>query len=345
MNVGGYFSSSLWPQNGVLIHGGVPSALSQKPSNRLVLLTSASFFQSVQLLDDHGPSLSHHASCLVKYEDHEILVLIGGWTGRLRTNKVFAFDLHTKLWIDLQENPQGQHRVDPPIGLSGHTATKVNSGLICIVGREGGIKTQRKFGQMFLLHFNLKDKNYWYSESPIMPKSRSGHTALLAPPVNNTCDFLIFGGRNIENMFTCGKWESSVLDELPVTYSSAKDKMLQMPQKNMTRMMGLRYHAMLILTSDYVLIHGGRHFKAISGKDVNGAFFLCHLGRKSQETWTQLLNTSIPRFGHSIVLHNETVYLIGGFSSDSAKEAAKTENLPLPENGASEINAPCQSSC
>ena len=334
MNVGGYFACSDWIDHGLLLHGGVPTATSGKPSNSLFLLPKTSEFKEVQLLDNQGPHLSHHQSCIAKFgiESHETLILVGGWNGRTRSSKIFAFDLVTKSWSDLKENSKGHYRVDPPVGLSGHTANLINSSLICVIGREGGIKTQRKFGQMFLLHLDLKNKLYWYTESPIMPKSRSGHTASLAPPINNTCNFLIFGGRDIDSLFTCGKWESKMLDTVPRNKVELKKKLLNMPLKSIGKMIGLRYHDMLVITSDFILIHGGRHFQAISGKDVNGHFYICSLGKGSKETWFQILTSEIlPRFGHSIALLNDSIYIVGGFSSESDKKATKTVIIPLPD--------------
>ena len=33
---------------------------------------------------------------------------------------------------------------------------RINNGLFCVLGREGGLKVQRKFGDIFLLHLQLK---------------------------------------------------------------------------------------------------------------------------------------------------------------------------------------------
>ena len=84
-----------------------------------------------------------------------MLILIGGWTGKKRSNTVHAFDVVKKGWISLKEWPDGKNRVQPPVGLSNHTATAINDNLICVLGREGGIKTQRRFGDLFLLHLDL----------------------------------------------------------------------------------------------------------------------------------------------------------------------------------------------
>jgi len=55
----------------------------------------------------------------------------------------------------MKEFSGGRGRVQPPVGLSSHTATAINDNLICVLGREGGIKTQRRFGDLFLLHLQL----------------------------------------------------------------------------------------------------------------------------------------------------------------------------------------------
>lgn len=326
----GFFSSSLWHDRGLLVHGGIENPDCRTPQNTLALLPLKNF-NELQVLDKNGPTLSHHSSCIVTMDSQDILVLIGGWTGHSRTSQVYAFDLKTKSWIKgLTENPKGHHRVDPPVGLSGHTATKINSKLICVIGREGGIKTQRKFGQMFLLHLDLKNKFYWYSESPIMPESRSGHTALLSPPVQNMSSLLIFGGRDIDHIFICGQWKTDLVENPPESKAEAKSKLKKITFKRMTKMMGLRYHAMLALTSDCILIHGGRHFKAISSKNINDGFFLCSLGKNGEESWVQLdIQPSIPRFAHTMCLVNDDIFIIGGFSSEDNKEAAKTEKLSL----------------
>lgn len=337
--VAGYFSFSEWPNHGLLVHGGLQSPSARQPQSDLRLLSVKTQFKEPTVLDQRGPALSHHASCLVKNVDKEdVLILIGGWNGHSRTSKVYAYHLVKKVWINLAENPQGPHRVDPPIGLSGHTVTKIHSGLVVVIGREGGIKTQRKFGQMFLLHLNLKDRLYWYTESPLMPASRSGHTASLAPPrppSGNTCDFLVFGGRDIDHVFKCGKWTTELVEDIPQSFPRVLENIGKLPQKVFPRMMGLRYHAMLVLAPDCLLIHGGRHFKAMNGKDVNGQFFLGRLENDDQENWCKLQPSFVaPRFGHALMLHKKCIYIIGGFKSDADQNTAEVEKFPISDDDA-----------
>jgi hypothetical protein len=85
-------------------------------------------------------------------------VLVGGWTGKKRSHTVHVFDTDVKKWLSVTEWAGGKGRVAPPVGLSSHTATPINDRLICVLGREGGVKTQRRFGDLFLLHLDLGEK-------------------------------------------------------------------------------------------------------------------------------------------------------------------------------------------
>jgi hypothetical protein len=112
---------------------------------------------------DSGQSFSIPIICLFvinlnnifRPNKEEILILVGGWNGKKRSNSVHAFDLKDKKWIGLKEWTGGRQRVPPPVGLSSHTATAINDKLVCVLGREGGIKTQRRFGDLFLLNLDL----------------------------------------------------------------------------------------------------------------------------------------------------------------------------------------------
>ena len=66
------------------------------------------------------------------------------------------FSLANKQWNALKENVGGHHRVDPPVGLSGHSVTKINDSLLCVIGREGSVRIQRRFGQIYFLHLDLE---------------------------------------------------------------------------------------------------------------------------------------------------------------------------------------------
>ena len=83
---------------------------------------------------------------------------------------------------------------------------------------------------------------------------------------------------------------------------------------------GLRFHAMLALTPDCILVHGGRNFKAKPSDNVNGYLYAC-LIVEGKSNWYNVpfLEHIIPRFGHELIFHESALYVVGGFSSDQDK--------------------------
>ena len=318
----GYFASTNWPDHGLLVHGGLRSPSTLTPSNQIVLWKSDSKFKLGSLIDDQGPALSHHGSCICQ----DWLILIGGWNGSSRTSRVWAFDLSTSSWKTLKENPKGLNRVEPPVGLSGHSVTKINDGLVCIIGREGSVRMQRKFGQMFFLHLNLESKEYFYNEAPLMPDSRSGHTAQLSPSL----ELFVFGGRDSGSMQIYGRPVPEAVKDRPVPKKDLKKLLFEQTNlEKLKSMMGLRYHAMTIIDSNTIVIHGGRNFKAISGKDVNANMYLWK--KEGMEDSWYLCQFSAPssRFAHTLIADEDgkRLFIFGGFESEQDSEGAQTKIL------------------
>merc|ERR1711915_641304 len=107
-------------------------------------------------VEENGPQLSHHTANLIGSN----LLLVGGWNGKSRTSDLLAYNLKEGKWLKTQHMKE---KSNPPFGLSGHTCTKINQKLFCVLGREGGLKIQRKFGDIFLLHVRMKEDtcSYW----------------------------------------------------------------------------------------------------------------------------------------------------------------------------------------
>ena len=327
----GYFAATIWRDHGLLVHGGLSSPSSLNPSNKIVLWKSESKFKRGNLIDDKGPALSHHGCCLCG----NWLIVVGGWNGNSRTSKVWAFDLSTSSWSALKENPNGESRVEPPVGLSGHTVTKINNGLVCIIGREGSVRMQRRFGQMFFLHLNLESKEYFYNEAPLMPDSRSGHTAQLSPSL----ELFVFGGRDSGSMQVYGKPVPQAVKDRPVPMKDLKRILLEQTSlEKLKSMIGLRYHAMCILDSDSILIQGGRHFKAITGKDINANTYLWKKEGTKEGVWYLCKHSEsapasfqIPRFAHTLIADEKGLFIFGGFKSEQDTDGAQAAMLLLAE--------------
>ena len=95
-------------------------------------------------------------------------------------------------------------------------------------------------------------------------------------------------------------------------------------------MAGLRFHAMIALTSDCILVHGGRNFKAKPTDNVNGCLLAC-LVVDGQSNWYNVPFTegTVPRFGHKLIFYNGDLYVLGGFVSDNDKTPANKQKLTI----------------
>ena len=56
---------------------------------------------------------------------------------------------------------------------------------------------------------------YYWEEAPVKTKSRSGHTAVLAPSLRHGGDLyglFVFGGRDDESIHKCGQWPAAEVE-------------------------------------------------------------------------------------------------------------------------------------
>jgi hypothetical protein len=219
-------------KDGLLCHGGI-----NLPDSRYALKT-VSLLNWSSLSNDNDPvksitpqgfkngpptGLSHHAGCLL--HDGDVVLLIGGKNGSRRTNKVYALDLVRKRWIPMQECLERSGK-DTPEGLTGHTATRINDQLICVLGRQlDGVQVQSKFSELYYLHVNIFNGTYFYQNSKLQPSSRSGHTTVLVrgirrPPGFQRFNFglLNFGGSSSGEVEMCGQFSSEDVKDIDIFY-------------------------------------------------------------------------------------------------------------------------------
>ncbi len=225
-----------------------------------------------------GPRLSHHAGCILA-DRH--LVLVGGWDGKARTASVWMFDLEAAEWERLSLVSTKSSSL-PPVGLSSHTATPVGDDTIVVVGREGGVRVQRRFGDVFLLRVDVASKTCHFEEAPFKVASRSGHTAVVLASYSSSRPALfVFGGRQDNPVQKIEFPSSAGLDVRLTTASDGFSRLSPLMSRvcdsasdvaSMSEMkVGLRHHAALQLSADAFLVHGGEHFKArenVSGKSL-----------------------------------------------------------------------------
>ncbi|XP_038656726.1 kelch domain-containing protein 9-like [Scyliorhinus canicula] len=186
----------------LVVFGGMRTSEPRVPPlNDLVVLDPTTL--TVERVVSGGPSRSHHGA--VTLHDRWLL-LVGGWDGKRRVVEVHAFDLEAGGgWNELTPG----HGSQPPVGLSGHTCTKLSDREVVVVGREGGIHTQRRFASIFTLHVDIFAQRYWYKERESRTASRSGHSAILTRVhghATSRYELLVFGGRNSPEIEMVGIW-------------------------------------------------------------------------------------------------------------------------------------------
>ena len=205
----------------------------------------------------------------------------------------------------------------PPFGLSGHSCTMIRSSLFCVLGREGGLKIQRKFGDIFLLHLNIDQESevgtYYWTEAPVKTKSRSGHTALLAPSLKHGGDLwglFVFGGRDDESIHKCGQWKAEEVEATMEVNNQQLYKDICQLVQNMSPCSptSLRYHTMASIHKKCVLVHGGENFK--SRNNVSDNLLVC-LYDGGIAKWFSV-NTGDRRVAHCCISMSSGFFVIGG---------------------------------
>ena len=130
-------------KEGVLCHGGIRKPDSKTSSKTISLLEWPSLSGETTAItpkvSQFGPQtgLSYHAGCLIN--GGNILLLVGGWDGKRRTNKVYALDLIQRCWLPMKELLE-KSGTDTPSGLTSHTVTPIND---------------NKHGELFVSSFAL----------------------------------------------------------------------------------------------------------------------------------------------------------------------------------------------
>ena len=297
------------------LHGGLPTTQQKgAPLRSLVCWDPGN--NTVTEVDRQGPALSHHTGNIVG----NCLVLVGGWDGKNRGSKVDIFNLETNNWLSVEHR---EERSNPPFGLSGHTTTRINQALFCVLGREGGLKIQRKFGDIFLLHLNIKSEHcsYWWAEAPVKTKSRSGHAALLAPSLKfgDLFGLFVFGGRDDETVHKCGQWPHHEVDIHQEESEDVFNYLSEMVKtQEISKPEGLRYHTMIKINDRCIIVHGGQNFK--SRNNISNKTLVC-LNRRGDSHWFSFTGGQEgARAAHGMVLLDSKVFIVGGMDGKVVKD-------------------------
>lgn len=276
-------SSNSWTQ----IVNRLPSSSQNRPS------VSSGFPKGRLCI---APSLSHHTATVVR--GHFIFV-IGGWNGRKRCADLFCFDTVEEFWRHVPESG------DVPVGLSSHTSTVISAKDILIIGREGGVHTQRRFGGAFYLNFETGK----YTEAPFHTSSRSGHTANLIPIKTSKENHLfVFGGRKSGGYELIGSWvkvepTESCFTHQKITSLLGKSTVCDEPS-------GRQHAKALELDRKHLLIFGGETWSGVRENVTNDAFIL---GTDKMRWYKVAFCGDVPKLvGHSMVGIGDKIFVFGG---------------------------------
>ncbi|XP_048381382.2 kelch domain-containing protein 9-like [Stegostoma tigrinum] len=298
----------------LLVFGGTRSADPRDPPlGDLLVLEPLGL--AVERVVSGGPARSHHAA--VTLHDRW-LVVVGGWDGKRRLADVHSFDLAPGGgWRELSQAVGNQ----APVGLSGHTCTKLSDHEVLVLGREGGVHTQRRFASIFSLHINTYSHTYWYKECESRTASRSGHTAILTQAHGHRAtqyQLLVFGGRNSAEMEPVEIWtEGGVRPEhvhAPGLVEHLRS-LISSGTATSRRPGALRHHSMT-LVGPFAVLYGGECFSKTTDAVCNDLFI--YDTRSPGATWYHISNRDpqMKRFGHRVVLTANRLCLIGGRGQD-----------------------------
>lgn len=243
-----------------------------------------------------APRVSHHTATVAR---DRFILIIGGWNGRKRCADVVCFDTVEQFWRHIPESG------DVPVGLSSHTATLVSSRDILIIGREGGVHTQRRFAGAFYLNFETGK----YTEAPFHASSRSGHTANLIPiRASKENHLFVFGGRKSGGYELIGSW--SKIEQTEASFPKQRISALLEKSTVCDEPSGRQHAKAVELDSKHLLIFGGETWSGVRENVTNEAFIL----ETDRMRWYKLpLSGDAPKLvGHSMMTTADKIFVFGG---------------------------------
>nr|XP_028565302.1 kelch domain-containing protein 9 isoform X2 [Podarcis muralis] len=314
--LGRAFHSCNVVQGKLLIFGGLKSQETQEPP----LGDVVAFNPSLQMVKRMAPECEHRRS------HHEAVVLsdrflcvVGGWDGSHRVSDVCCFDAEQGQWERWAAGPSNQ----APVGLSSHTCTKLTDHEARVVGREGGLRTQRRYASIFTLHLNPASKTYWYKEEESRTASRAGHSAMLlreTTPIGKSSGYnlVVFGGRDSADFDIAGHWGKSKIHVDSVHAPGLTEnlsRLVSTEKGSRQGPKGLRHQSCTVV-GPFAVIFGGETLS--TGRDAICNDLYIHDTRSSPANWFHFScsNWGQKRVGHRTCLCNDKLYLIGGFGAD-----------------------------
>ncbi|XP_072500102.1 kelch domain-containing protein 9 [Notamacropus eugenii] len=273
-----------------------------------------------------GPRRSHHDAVAL---GGRWVCVVGGWDGSRRVAAVVALDAERGTWEAWSEAPGS----GAPAGLSSHTCTRLSDRELRVAGREGGTRTQRRYGSVYTLRVDPAARTYSYREEGGHTASRSGHCAALLRigGPHSGHQLLLFGGCNSPEPEVAGRWGRGHIQEEPIIASRLTERLSQLVSKEQGSQegpRGLRHHSCSVV-GPFAVLFGGETLTRARDTVCNDLYI--YDTRKSTQRWFHFpcADRSMKRVGHRTCLWNDQLYLVGGFGEDGRTASPDVYTLEL----------------
>ncbi|XP_024436251.3 kelch domain-containing protein 9 [Desmodus rotundus] len=273
-----------------------------------------------------GPRRSHHDAAALC---GRWLCAVGGWDGVRRLASVAALDTERGEWEAWTAEPSSR----PPAGLSGHTCTRLSDRELRVAGREGGTRTQRRYGSIYSLRLDPSARTYCYTEESCRSASRSGHCAALLPTPGPRPghQLLLFGGCSSADPEVAGQWGRGKIKEEPSEaprLMAQLGKLVSSGQGSPQGPRGLRYHSCSVV-GPFAVLFGGETLTRARDTVCNDLYV--YDARTSPALWFRFpcADRALKRVGHRTCLCNDQLYLVGGFGEDGRTASPQVCTLDL----------------
>ncbi|XP_063109612.1 kelch domain-containing protein 9 isoform X1 [Cavia porcellus] len=311
--------------------GGLLAGGTTVPSSDTVLFDPADA-QAVRLGAQGSAPRSHHDATSL---GGRWLCIVGGWDGSRRLATVVVLDTERGAWEEWKAAPDNC----PPAGLSSHTCTRLSDRELWVAGREGGVRTQRRYGSLYKLKLDPGARTYCYKEEGCHTASRSGHCAALlqTPGLHPGHQLLLFGGCNSAELEVAGQWTHGKIKEQPPVAPQLTEQLARLvssKQGSRQGPRGLRHHSCSVV-GPFAVLFGGESLTRARDKICNDLYIYdtreSREHGKSPSLWFHFpcADRGLKRVGHRTCLWNDQLYLLGGFGEDGRTACPQVYTLDL----------------